>query len=160
MLRRVPFLLALILAIGLSACNVATPYRGPKVSSSGPAASATGPTVYVGVTHAVLKDDRQYRSLFFDYVKEVEESLSQNSGFLGFSKRVALFGNDAWTMSVWTDEASMDAFVRSEAHQRAIRNAFKALEYARFARLEINAEEAPLSWDRALQVLESNSRVY
>ena len=154
MLRRIPLLLALFSAVGLSACNVSTPF----LESGKP--TAAGDTVFVGLTHAVLEDDRQSRSLFFDYVQEVEDSLSANPGYLGFSKRVALFGDDAWTMSIWSDEASMDAFVQGDTHQRAIRKAFRAVESARFARLEINAKDAPPTWEEALQILESDGRSY
>lgn len=154
MQRRTPFLFSLISAIGLSACSVSTPFQGQVFTE------ANEKTVYVGITHATLRNDLQSRSLFFDYVKEVEDSLPQNPGFLGFSKRLALFGNDAWTMSVWDDQTSMEAFVRSEPHQRAIRNAMASLTSARFARIEIEAAEAPLTWDEALKVLESDSRSY
>ena len=154
MLRRIPFLAPLVFAIGLSGCNLSTPFRGPE------AAAPAGPTVYVGLTHAVIRAGRPARELFFDYVEQVEQSLPHNPGFLGFSKRVALFGDDAWTMSVWSDEPSMDAFVRSDAHQRAIRNAVAALQSARFARLEVKAGAAPLAWSEALKILESDGRSY
>ena len=140
--------------LGLAACTVSTPYRAAETSPP------EGRTVYVGLTHAVLRDDRRSRALFWDYVERVEDSLPQNEGFLGFSKRVTVFGNDAWTMTVWTDEASMNAFVRSDAHAGAIRNAYGALESAHFARVEIPAEDAPLTWARALEVLASEGRSY
>jgi heme-degrading monooxygenase HmoA len=146
--------LPLVSAIGLSACSVSTPFEGPGE------AVATGQTVYVGLTYAVLQSGQEPRSLFFDYVEQVEESLPRNPGFLGFSKRVKLFGNEAWTMTVWNSEESLDAFVRSETHLRAIRNAFGALESSRFARVEVSAEAAPLSWSEALRVLESEGRSY
>lgn len=142
------------LAFGASACTISTPYRGAETSDE------TGDTVFVSVTHAVIKEDRASRRLFFDYVADVEESLPASPGYVGFSKRMVLFGNEAWTMTVWKDEASLKRFVRSEAHQNAIRNAFVALESARFARVEMAANEAPLSWEQALAELEVEARTY
>lgn len=142
------------LTLGASACTISTPYRSAAPSDE------RGDTVFVSVTHAVVKEHRASRRLFFDYVAIVEESLPTSPGYVGFSKRMVLFGNDAWTMTVWQDEASLERFVRSEAHQNAIRNAFVALESARFARVEIAADDAPLSWEQALAALESEARTY
>lgn len=142
------------LVFGASACTIATPYRGGETSED------TGDTVFVSVTHAVVKEDRASRRLFFDYVENVEKTLPASPGFVGFTKRMVLFGNEAWTMTVWKDESSLERFMRSDAHQSAIRNAFVALESARFARVEMAADEAPLSWEQALAALESESRTY
>ncbi|MEO1118461.1 MAG: hypothetical protein AAFX75_11340 [Pseudomonadota bacterium] len=144
----------LTLAFGASACTISTPYRTAASSDE------RGDTVFVSVTHAVVKENRASRRLFFEYVENVEESLPASPGYVGFSKRMVLFGNDAWTMTVWKDEASLERFVRSDAHQIAIRNAFVALESARFARVEMAADDAPLSWEQALAALESEARTY
>jgi hypothetical protein len=81
-------------------------------------------------------------------------------GFVGYAKRTRLFGNEAWTMTIWADEKSLNDFVESKVHQTAIRESINALASANFARVELKRAEMPLSWDRALQLLAQNGRPY
>lgn len=114
----------------------------------------------MGLTHAVLGGDRNARSAFWHHVEKVEESLADRPGFIGFSKRASLTGREAWTMSVWSDEAGLRGFVRSPAPRAAIREASDALESARFHRFAVERDELPISWGRALERLEAHGRTY
>lgn len=157
---RFGFMLPLLSAIGLSACTVSTPFRGPGVETAELPDGQAGDKVFVAMTHAVLKDDPALRDLFFDHVETVERSLAANPGFIGFSKRMRLFGNDAWTMTVWSDEKSLEAFVRNRPHRRAMIKADEAVESSRFARFEMAAGEIPPTWDEALARLELQNSGY
>jgi hypothetical protein len=54
----------------------------------------------------------------------------------------------------------MRAFVASEAHQTAIREAYSALASARFANVEVPRSDVPLSWESALALLEGQAEGY
>ena len=144
----------------LAGCTLATPFRGPGYDPEKGILLDGVETVYVGLTLAVLKNDRKLKSVFWSNVKRVEASLYSRKGFIGYSKRTQLLGNRAWTMTVWTDEASLEEFVQSDAHQTAIRESMDALESASFARIEIKPEEIPLCWDRATAMMEAQSKGY
>ena len=147
-------------AAALTGCIVDTPFRGPGYDPNTGVTVQSVDTFIVAVTNAQLRDDWRLRSRFWDHVEKVEETLNGRPGFVGFSKRTELFGDQAWTMTVWTDEASLDAFVASAVHQTAIEQAMPSLTAARFARLEVGRSELPVSWDRALGQLKANARDY
>jgi len=157
-LRRVMKVVATALALG--GCVVQTPLSGPGYDArEGVTATGEGPLV-LSLTAAVLKDDDTARDRFWAYVDTVEASLPGRPGLVAYAKRTELFGDTAWTMTVWTDRDSLRAFVDSEPHRNAMRAAFGALSDARFARVEIDRNDLPVSWDRALELLESDGRHY
>ena len=141
----------------ISGCDVATPFRGSGYQSEAGVTIGEGDELIVAITNAELSEDDQLRSVFWGYVKKVERSLDGRSGFVGYSKRAELLGSEVWTMTVWTDKASLEAFVRSDEHQAAIREALPALSSVRFARFEVGRAEIPVSWERALTELERAS---
>ena len=144
----------------LGGCATATPFRGPGYD---PKAGVTLPgaePVIVAITQATLGDESDSRAVFWDHVSRVEASLGNRPGFVGYSKRAEVFGDEAWTMTVWADEASLTAFVRSDVHQAAIREVFGRLADARFARFAVEREDVPVSWDQALVRLDEENRGY
>lgn len=153
---RLARLAALGAALGLAGCAIATPF---KPAAHAPPGAGDRPAI-IAVTEARLGDNRALRRAFWDHVDKVEASLPDQPGFLGFSKRTELFGDRAWTMTAWTDEDSLEAFVRSETHQRAIAAAFGALDGARFARIETTRGAMPPDWDAALRQLDQAGRAY
>jgi len=147
-------------ALLLGGCVVSTPFVGPGYDPASQRADGGKAQVVLSLTQAVLKDDSEARDLFRDYVEVVEASLPERHGFIGFSKRTELFGSNAWTMTVWSDAASLEAFVDSTPHRAAMQAAMGALVDARFARVNIDRRELPVSWERALELLENNGRHY
>lgn len=150
----------LISVIPLVGCTIAAPFKGPGYEPKKGITLEEVDTVYVGLTLAELKKDPDLQAKFWYHVKKVEESLESLPGFIGYSKRTRLFGNQAWTMTVWTDEESLDNFVQSEVHQTAIRESMDALENANFARAELKREEIPISWEDALELLAAQNGQY
>ena len=148
----------LMSALSLFGCTVATPFSGPGYESGKGVTLEGADPVVVSLTYAELRTDRKLRSTFWEYVEKVETSLQGRPGFIGYSKRTIVIGHKAWTMTVWADQTSLNDFVSSDVHQAAIRKAMSALASADFARVEVTREEIPLSWDRALLVLKTNSR--
>jgi heme-degrading monooxygenase HmoA len=149
-------LVALAAIAGLhvvAGCQVASPFRGPGFDRKrGVTLPDAGNTVTVGITHAILAGDR---STFDDSTRKTIDSLPTNDGFIGFSVRSRVFGNEVWTMTAWRDEASLDAFVASPVHRAAMRSGLSAVARAQFLRLQVPKETMPLSWDEVLTKLEN-----
>jgi heme-degrading monooxygenase HmoA len=161
MLRRprARFLFALVAVLlpipAVTGCTLAKPFSGPGYErGKGVTLPGAGETVVVGLTYAKL--DPATRGPFDDNRVRVVEDLARNAGFIGYSIRTRVFGNEVWTMTVWQSHGALDAFVESQAHQRGVREGMPAVTAARFARIELPRREIPLSWDRALEVLEKD----
>ncbi len=147
-------------AVASSGCEIATPFRGPGYDAKTGVRNEHARTLLVAVTKAELHDERSLRTRFWNHVDKVEKSLEGRPGFIGFSKRQELFGDQAWTMTVWTDEASLDAFVGSSDHQAAMAEASYLLKSARFVRFQIDRSEVPVPWASALERLAASTRQY
>lgn len=143
------------IALGLSGCAVSTPFQKAE-----PQSPPSSDAVIVAITEATLGDDAAQRRAFWANVERVDASLPTRDGFLGVSKRTELFGDRVWTMTVWEDEASLDAFVRSDVHQTAIAEAYGGLDGARFVRFEVTLGAVPVAWSDAIERLTTSGRRY
>ena len=137
----------------LSGCKLGTPFRGPAFEKSSSAAAVSDQTVVVGLTHIVVGKDRNKAKAFWQQVMKVNAAMEVQPGYLGGAIRRQLLGKQGWTMSVWQDQASLDAFVDSALHQEAMRIGMPGLARSRFARVQIPLSEMPLSWARAEEIL-------
>lgn len=149
-------LYALLALCFTSGCVLATPFRGPAYSYwDGIASEArgAGDTVVIALTFARLGEDDRRNEAFRSNLGPVVESLDAQPGLIGYSIRKAVFGKDFWTMTVWKDEASLDAFVMGRRHSRAMMEGSTAPSESRFARVQVPADRAPLDWDNALEIL-------
>lgn len=138
----------------LTGCTISTPYQGSIAKAP---LEGGEPPALVAITHARLGTDLAANIDFWNQIGRVVEAAERQPGYLGHSLRRKIFGGEAWTITVWSDEASLKAFVRSEAHQRAIREGMAAITDVRFARVTLDRAELPLPWDRAEQLLAANS---
>jgi heme-degrading monooxygenase HmoA len=77
---------------------------------------------------------------------------------LGHKVRKQLLGNEAWTMTVWQNEESLNHFVRGDMHSNAIQNGLDAVAKARFVRFTIERSKIPLSWDEAEKMMNEKGR--
>ena len=142
----------------LGGCAISTSFQGPGYDRASGTVTLPGQdTVVVALTHAVLGNSRRN---FDRGVERVVDSLEQQPGLIGYSLRRQLFGNEAWTLTVWRDEASLEAFVRSRPHREAVRSAAGELTSAAFRRVELPAAEIPIDWDTALEYLATSQRGY
>ena len=139
-------LMALAVVPLLGACAISTPFPRLKVSGAG----ADDPVVVV-LTHIVV--DSSQRSEFDRQTRRVIGSLPSHNGMLGYSARRQLFGNEAWTMSVWASDADRAGFVRSAVHQEAIAKSAPAVVNIQLKRLSLKREDVPAGWPRALELL-------
>jgi hypothetical protein len=63
-------------------------------------------------------------------------------------------------MTAWKDEASLTAFVRSPAHQEAVRRSGETAQNTRFASVEMPLGALPMSWAEAKQRLDAATPGY
>lgn len=59
-----------------------------------------------------------------------------------------------WTLTVWTDEPSMLAFVTSEPHVNAMADLSAVAKSARSTHLTITKDQVPVEWDFALEQID------
>lgn len=142
---------ALLPALGLSlllgACALSTPF--PRIDPS--AAGKPDDAVVLVLTHIVVAGDR--RDEFDRQTRRVIDSMATQPGLIGYSARRELFGNEAWTMSVWDSDAARARFVRSAVHQEAIAKSEPAIVTVRLKRLNMARKDVPRDWAAALALL-------
>ena len=151
-------LLISLLGLCLGGCAIATPFRGPGFIAGRVSGVEPDQPVVVVVTNARVHSDR--RAPFDLHTRKVMDSLPAQPGLVGFSVRRELFGDEAWTMTVWKSEADRARFVASDTHRAAMAAGAPALKAVRFSRVEIPAKDIPISWDRAKQLLDEQPRKY
>lgn len=57
------------------------------------------------ITHAYIRKDQSDR--FYSLSMKIAESLKNRPGLLAYSVRRQLFGNQAWTLTLWDSESSV-----------------------------------------------------
>jgi heme-degrading monooxygenase HmoA len=134
----------------ISACSLSMPFRSSKALDN----ILPDALVTIGITHVTLGADSKNNDIFWKYTTQVLDSLPNHKGYLGHKVRKQLFGNEAWTMTVWADERSLNGFVQSDVHTTAIQQGLNAVSKARFVRLNINRSKIPLSWDDAEKIMD------
>lgn len=139
-------LMALAVVPLLGACAISTPFPRLKMSGAG-----ADDQVVVVLTHIVV--DSNQRSEFDRQTRRVIDSLPSHSGMLGYSARRQIFGNEAWTMSMWASDADRAGFVRSAVHQEAIAKSAPAIVNIQLKRLSLTRKDVPAGWPRALELL-------
>jgi heme-degrading monooxygenase HmoA len=100
------------------------------------------------------------RGEFFKDTKAVLATMSEQPGLLGHAVRFELFGNKAWTITAWKDEAALSAFVRSPAHREAVRRSGETAQNIRFASTEMPLAALPMSWAEARRRLDEATPGY
>lgn len=114
--------------------------------------------VIVALTEVDLSGTYSVKSLFWERVTTVRNSLETNEGYLGGAIRREIFGSRAWTMTVWKDEKSLDNFVESREHERAMKEGGSAVRKAKFYRGKKKWKELPLPWDIVQHLIEEEGR--
>lgn len=147
--------MALIASVSafITACSVGMPFRWPGYDAvKGVTAQNAGKDVLVVITNP--KVDQAKRAAFDEYTQRLLKSMHDAPGLVGYSGRKQIFGDEAWTVSVWTDEDSMRRFIYSPGHLAAMDAGTPALKNARFRREWIPAKELPLTWTEVLAILD------
>jgi heme-degrading monooxygenase HmoA len=136
-----------VLAVLLNGCAIGTPW--PRIPPASPEA-ADQPVVLV-LTRVVV--DVKQRAEFDRQNRRVMASMGQHPGLLGFAARRELFGDQGWTMSVWSSDEARAAFVRSAVHQEAIAKSMPALVAVELKRLTVARKDLPSGWNEVQRLL-------
>lgn len=102
--------------------------------------------VIVSVTVAYLGSNRTENKKFWAQVFRVHDSLQTQPGCLGHAIRRQFLGNQAWTVTVWSDTGCLDHFVQGSIHRVAVQESREALQSAKFYRTSIPTSSLPFTW--------------
>ncbi|MBV5292149.1 MAG: antibiotic biosynthesis monooxygenase [Curvibacter lanceolatus] len=148
--------LAFVLLGGLSACSglaLSKPFAWPGLATAQARLTGAGrDTVVLAITHAQLIGAE--RAAFDRGADQVVEMLPAQPGIVGYSVRSRVLGHEVWTATVWRDDASIDAFVRSPEHLTAVRQGSSAIAKVEYHRVQVRVSDLPLDWSRVLAELE------
>ncbi len=84
------------------------------------------------------------------YSARIQRQLRTSSGLIGYSLRARLAAKQFWTLSVWENEAALQAFVAAPPHVAAMKKMAPYMGATRFVRWNAKGAELPLRWDDAL----------
>jgi heme-degrading monooxygenase HmoA len=137
-------------------CTVAAPFKKSTQWDQKKVQSST--KVLVAYTEVKITGSIWDQRIFWNRVSDVRRSLDENQGYLGGSIRRELFGEYAWTMTVWTDEESLEEFIDSREHSRAMKEGDSAVGGGKFLRIWVDAESLPLPWEEAITKIRNEGR--
>jgi len=108
------------------------------------------------LTHYPLQAGRR-TSRVLGYVRLVQRRLDECDGLIGYALRANFYRQQLWTLSVWSDEASLRAFLDDIAHQQASDDLMAYVTGAETRQWWIQGHEIPPTWDDALAQLSDPS---
>jgi quinol monooxygenase YgiN len=112
----------------------------------------TGHTYLVMASHLPLA--RIVSTLrFFRAVGAIRKQLRSAEGLVGYSLRAKPLARDYWTLSVWTDRAALERFMRTAPHVGIMGSLKPFMGPTQFVQWEITAGDGRPSWSEALQRL-------
>jgi hypothetical protein len=80
----------------------------------------------------------------------VRKQLLETDGVIGFSMLAQPFRKHYATLSVWRDDAALDAFARTHPHGRLMAELAPAMDEPKFVRWTIRGSDGRPSWTDAL----------
>jgi hypothetical protein len=94
-----------------------------------------------------LKRHRSIPSFLWDTLA-IRRQLAKAPGLVGYALDARLGAKTFWTFSVWEDRASLDAFARSDPHQRIIQGLRPVMGESRFEFFPVHGSQLPMTWDQ------------
>jgi hypothetical protein len=76
----------------------------------------------------------------------VRRQLARTTGLVGYALNADLVRRTFWTFSVWSDQASLDAFAASEPHRTIIRRLRPVMGETRFSTSTMTGSTIPTTW--------------
>ena len=112
-----------------------------------------------GATYLVLASSIPPKSVastwkLFRGSRAVRRQLLGTDGVVGFSMLAEPLRKHYATLSVWRDEAALDAFARTHPHDRLMADLAPAMGKTKFVRWTISGADGRPSWADALTRLE------
>lgn len=108
----------------------------------------TGHTYLVMASHLPLT--RITSTLrFFRAVSAIRKQLRSADGLVGYTLRARPLARDYWTLSVWTDQATLAGFMRTPPHAAIMGSLKPFMGPTKFVQWEISANDGRPSWTEA-----------
>jgi hypothetical protein len=90
---------------------------------------------------------------FFRGVMAVRKQLATAEGLVGYALRAKPLSRDYWTLSVWTDDSALRAFMRAPPQLRLMGSLRPLMGPTAFVQWEVTAADGRPSWTQALERL-------
>lgn len=90
---------------------------------------------------------------FFRAVAAIRRQLRGADGLVGYTLRARPLARDYWTLSVWTDRAALQTFMRTPPHVDAMRALRPHMGPTRFVQWQTTTGAGEPDWDEALERL-------
>ncbi|MEV0355615.1 antibiotic biosynthesis monooxygenase [Nocardia sp. NPDC050697] len=90
---------------------------------------------------------------FLRWTLRIRKQLRQAPGCVGYTLDARLPRKTFWTLSAWSDEAAMEAFVRSGTHALMLADMAGRVGTPGFVASTASPEQIPLSWADARERL-------
>ncbi len=99
---------------------------------------------------------RHYRHIpgFLRWTLRVRGQLLEAPGLVGYSLDAHLFRKTFWTLSAWTDQKAMEAFVRRDPHRSAMAAIRPHMGESTFVFWTVTAADLPITWSVARRRIE------
>ena len=88
---------------------------------------------------------------FLLHSARIRQQLRASSGLIGYSMRAHLAAKRFWTLSVWEDEAALQAFVAAPPHAAVMKALVPHMGGTRFARWTVKGSDLPVRWGEVLK---------
>jgi quinol monooxygenase YgiN len=92
---------------------------------------------------------------FFRAVSVVRKQLTTADGLVGYTLRAKPLARDYWTLSVWTDDTALRAFMRTPPHVQLMTSLKPFMGPTKFVTWTITAADGRPGFDGALEHLAS-----
>lgn len=96
---------------------------------------------------------------FLRYTRSIRDQLTRTGGLVGYSLRASFSTKEFWTVSAWTDEQALAAFVRADPHGAIMAALADRMGETRFARWRMTGGRLPPNWDDALRRLDGHGGI-
>jgi quinol monooxygenase YgiN len=84
----------------------------------------------------------------------VVRQLQRTDGLVGYSLRAQPLARTFWTLSAWTDDDALAAFVRQMPHVSVMAKLRPHMAATRFTTWRARGSDLPISWDDAVARLQ------
>jgi hypothetical protein len=103
-------------------------------------------TTYVAMVSALPLAQKRATGQMFRYVLKVRQELDRAPGLVGYALEAHPFGGRYFTISAWTDQASLRRFVGMPDHAAAMVALQPALGETSLATWDVLGSDLPLTW--------------
>ena len=103
---------------------------------------------------------RRYRHIpaFLRWTLRIRGQLADAPGLVGYSLDAHLLRKTFWTLSAWTDQEAMGAFVRTDPHRSAMEAIRPHMDRSVFVSWTVTGADLPVTWSDTRRRVEEKLR--